>query len=341
MSIVSPDSNVARYGYHALRGFPTTHLPYEPSWLVLFITARCNLRCRQCPYRSLESALEPQSFGDMRLDDFVRILERFPRTTSISLGGGEPLLHPDLLEMIRRAHQRRIKVHIPTNGTRLPYLVDSMLEEPVEMLNLSFYGTNEEEFTGITAGSGAVFKSIVKAAAQLAARRRRGGYPHILRASYVCHKQNLDQWIPFVRLCEEIGFDQVKLRNLRPWGIPGLEEDACLYEGDPEVNQLLAEMRAEQFKIPVYLPRRYKREPVRRRCDLLFCSLAMDSGGFMAPCCNIATEPRWGHFFRDGQVWNTPAIVRMRGEFLDPRKPLLDQCLHCEDLFPGRPHIGV
>ncbi len=46
--------NTLRFGYHAIRGFPSARLPYDPNWLVFLITARCNLHCFMCSFRSSE-----------------------------------------------------------------------------------------------------------------------------------------------------------------------------------------------------------------------------------------------------------------------------------------------
>jgi MoaA/NifB/PqqE/SkfB family radical SAM enzyme len=276
----------------------------------------------------------------MRMGDFVRILDRFPRANSISLAGGEPLFHPQLFEMIRAAHQRRMKVHIPSNGTLLPDLVNPFLDAPVEMLNLSFYGTDADSFHEITGADSVFFDRLVSGASSLAARRRPGGFPRILRGSFICHTQNLSQWIPFVRLCEEIGFDHVKLRNLRPWGIPGFEDNTCLYEGDPEVVAFLNEIRRQKFRIPVFLPRLYRRNYEGRPCDLAHRMLTVDGAGFVAPCCNMMTGPQWGNLFRDAHAWNSPAMIGMRRALCDPRQPLPAQCLHCEEMVPDRLRVG-
>jgi hypothetical protein len=46
--------NTLHFAYHALRGFPSARLPYDPNWLECLITARCNLHCFMCCFRSSE-----------------------------------------------------------------------------------------------------------------------------------------------------------------------------------------------------------------------------------------------------------------------------------------------
>jgi len=73
---------------------------------VIELTRDCNLACRACyrqkspGFRSVESVL-----GD------VAVIERHQRVHTISLAGGEPTLHPELIEIVsavkRRGHRDR------------------------------------------------------------------------------------------------------------------------------------------------------------------------------------------------------------------------------------------
>jgi uncharacterized Fe-S cluster-containing radical SAM superfamily protein len=86
-------------------------------------TTKCNLACEGC-YREK---------GDHRpLADVVRELEtirQLRRTDGISIAGGEPLLYPRILELVRYVAAQGWKPIIITNGTMLtPELVRSLKE---------------------------------------------------------------------------------------------------------------------------------------------------------------------------------------------------------------------
>ena len=111
-------ANTLRFAYHAMQDFPATRLPYDPNWLVLLITARCNLHCYMCCFRNPQCPIPSRrSFQDMTLELFGQILDTYLRAIVVVLSGGEPLAHPQIFEMIHLAHTRRLKVQIPTNGT--------------------------------------------------------------------------------------------------------------------------------------------------------------------------------------------------------------------------------
>lgn len=332
--------NTLRFGYKALRGFPELQVPYDPLWGNFYITARCNLQCEHCQFGSSRSQRVRHIFADMTLEIFVRVLDLYPGLIAIGLVGGEPLLHPRIFDMIRVAHNRRIKVHIPTNGTLIPDNVDAFLEAPVEMLNISFYGTNSETFTQVTGAKSSLFDNAIRGAEQLARRRWGGGYPRIMRGSFICTKKTMYRAFDFVRLCEELGFDQVKLKNLIPYGIPGYEESLCLYEEDPEVRNFIARLRQERFRIPVFLPRLHRHNYKRRQCSMPFRWLNIDGEGFIGPCCVEGTGRRWGNALMDHNIWNGRTMVQARSMLLDSSIPLPPLCLNCEEMNPERMSVG-
>jgi MoaA/NifB/PqqE/SkfB family radical SAM enzyme len=331
--------NTLRYSYHALRGFPREHLPYEPNWLVLLITARCNLRCVMCPLRNSGSPQPRRSFKDMTPESFRHILDLFPRAIVVEFSGGEPLAHPGLFQMIHLAHERRLKVHIPTNGTLVGRKLEALLQAPVELLNVSLYGTNAGSFSKTTGADGSLFDATIQGVAELARRRRPGGYPRLLRTSFVCHKENLHHALDFIRLSEQLGVDEAKLRNMRFQDIPGIPESMSLSADDPEVQAFLADLRRQRFHLPVFLPR-LARADDRRKCNHPFRLVAIDGDGFIGPCCVKADKRYWGDLLQQPGLWNGPAMLEARREQMDPDSPLHPMCRYCEERIPERPRLG-
>lgn len=74
-------------------------------------TARCNLRCRWCD--------TPYSFGPGRersIDELLREVQRH-RSRHVCLTGGEPLLQPESLKLVRRLADRGITTVVETGGS--------------------------------------------------------------------------------------------------------------------------------------------------------------------------------------------------------------------------------
>lgn len=100
------------------------------------ITSRCNLRCPYCPSRDLDKAPRPGKFpkgfgrpkADMDMETFERTLEWCKHFQAegtqgeLSLTGiGEAFLHPQFLEMARKAREALPEnyINLSTNGILL------------------------------------------------------------------------------------------------------------------------------------------------------------------------------------------------------------------------------
>jgi pyruvate-formate lyase-activating enzyme len=115
---VSSDARVFRL----LRARSTLGEPPLPqaratSWInVLEITRDCNLACPIC-----FAAAHPGAGGYLSVDEVARRVRRLRAQggQAVSLSGGEPTLHPDLLAIVRAARRARVDVTLLTNGLRL------------------------------------------------------------------------------------------------------------------------------------------------------------------------------------------------------------------------------
>jgi hypothetical protein len=81
---------------------------------VIELTCDCNLDCRAC-YRQKSAGMRP--VADI-LDD-VRTIERHQRVHTLSLAGGEPTLHPELVAIVRAVKARGHRVSLVTNALLL------------------------------------------------------------------------------------------------------------------------------------------------------------------------------------------------------------------------------
>ena len=99
------------------------------------ITNRCNLRCSFCP-----STQRPGQF--MSVDAFTDILRKIKGYTQfISLHVlGEPLLHPDLPQLLEKAASAGLRVNLTTNGTLLAKRNNELLAaRALRQINISLH----------------------------------------------------------------------------------------------------------------------------------------------------------------------------------------------------------
>lgn len=73
--------------------------PWQPSYLIPFVTARCNARCSFCFYgREVEGAGHGEE--ELSADEFLMISRRCGNIPYLLVSGGEPVLRDDLDEII-------------------------------------------------------------------------------------------------------------------------------------------------------------------------------------------------------------------------------------------------
>jgi len=97
----------------------------------LFVTYRCNLACPYCFARELHAS-HP---ADMTPEDFERLLAWMSRASlpAAAFIGGEPTLHPNLVDMVRRTAEAGISPVLFTNG-----LFDTALADELAPLIANF-----------------------------------------------------------------------------------------------------------------------------------------------------------------------------------------------------------
>jgi cyclic pyranopterin phosphate synthase len=110
--------------------------------LRISVTDRCNFRCPYCMPRSHYGAgYRFLSAGEqLSADEIVRLARLFVSlgVIKIRLTGGEPLLRPDLVEIVRRLHDLAIPdLALTTNGALLGRLAGSLARAGLRRLTVS------------------------------------------------------------------------------------------------------------------------------------------------------------------------------------------------------------
>ncbi|MFZ2832820.1 MAG: radical SAM protein [Methanothrix sp.] len=107
------------------------------------LTAACNLSCQYC---RASASPEPDR-GELGTDEAMRFVESIaPLQPMLILSGGEPLLRPDLFEIIRHAVSLGIRVSLASNGTLItPELAQTIAASGVSRVSISLDGAGAAE----------------------------------------------------------------------------------------------------------------------------------------------------------------------------------------------------
>lgn len=109
------------------------------------ITNSCNLKCSFCPEGKREKEF-------MRIDSFEHIIDEVKEYTNLVAlhVKGEPLLHPNLKEILSVCKKNNLLVNITTNATLLEKNKEIIIEsEAVRQLNLSLHSITKNENSNI------------------------------------------------------------------------------------------------------------------------------------------------------------------------------------------------
>lgn len=115
--------------------------PQEKAWpLHLYITNRCNLRCRTC-YK--EAGLPKQN--ELSTPEIYALLDAFSSQgpSSVVLSGGEPLTHPDFFSLAEYAKRRNHRVSVVSNGLLIPSKEEAKrIADTVDFFQISLDGAS-------------------------------------------------------------------------------------------------------------------------------------------------------------------------------------------------------
>lgn len=134
-------------------------------YVILFVTARCNLLCQHCFY--IEEIKKSKSKRELTLDEYGKIATNLGSVLQVSLTGGEPFLRKDLGEIIRVFHRNAgaMAFNVTTNGLLRPRIVQTLEEifdgDPSLSLRLGVSLDGFEEVHDRTRGKDGGFKEVV------------------------------------------------------------------------------------------------------------------------------------------------------------------------------------
>lgn len=103
------------------------------------VTRSCNLACKHC---RAEAHPDPYP-GEFSTDEAKALIDTFPETGSpiIIFTGGEPLLRPDIFELVRHARSRDLRCVMAPNGTLItPENARLMKESGISRCSISIDG---------------------------------------------------------------------------------------------------------------------------------------------------------------------------------------------------------
>lgn len=119
------------------------------------VTARCDLRCSYCrPHGATECTVNDTPLSDRQRLELVRLLHRRFGLQQVRVTGGEPLVHPTIVEIVRELRRALpdVALAMTTNGTRLAKYAERLRGAGLDRLNVSLDSLRPATYERLTGG---------------------------------------------------------------------------------------------------------------------------------------------------------------------------------------------
>lgn len=176
-------------------------------------TTRCNFNCTMCFRASwLDGAM-----ADMESPIFERVVRTMPESVrTVFFGGmGEPLLHPDIVDMAATVARKGLRVEMVTNAALLrPETSRLLLKAGLDTLWVSLDSFDGERYEGIRRNGD--FTLLTENLRAFNHERSRVGRLVRLGLNFAAMKSNVRQLAKLRPFAHRYGFNEINVSNIIP-----------------------------------------------------------------------------------------------------------------------------
>lgn len=174
-------------------------------------TSRCNLDCRTCIRHGWDEPL-----GNMDVDLFAGLMAEvgaLPGPPAVFFGGfGEPLGHPRIVDMVKRAKESGSFTELISNGVSLdPEMARRLIDAGLDRLWVSIDGASAESYADVRLGG-----HLPEIVANLERLSAMPGKPE-LGISFVAMRRNVADLAAVVDLARRLGASRFSPSNVEPY----------------------------------------------------------------------------------------------------------------------------
>jgi SynChlorMet cassette radical SAM/SPASM protein ScmF len=179
--------------------------------IYFYLTGNCNLRCRHCWIAPTYIANESTKLF-LDVHHFKSIIKQAKPLglNSVKLTGGEPLLHPNIFEIIEIVKQEDLELTIETNGTLCSLELSQLIRSCRKpFISVSLDGSTKETHEYIRGVNGC-FNEALQGIVNLV---KAGLKPQLIMSIMNHNKGEIES---FVRLVEQLCANSVKFNLVQP-----------------------------------------------------------------------------------------------------------------------------
>jgi MoaA/NifB/PqqE/SkfB family radical SAM enzyme len=320
-----------------------------PISINLLLTRKCNYTCQMCisSQREGQNVEREQDVDLPAIKEFIYAVRRHQPVFHI--GGGEPFMRKDLLEIVSFIKQNGLKCLVTTNGFLMEEQVLKGLRGLVDVLIISLYGPREihDKVVGV---EGAFDKTVghLKFLVKNKHKNTR------VIVSGIALPESLGSFRPFLAYLQSLGVDAVKIEHLnfltsKERAAPNVSEGngfdltPAIFIDDQSFQEKFAQelvrLRKEilKFTMPVHMKPCLSDQQMRdwylslpqrdRECRFITHSVFINYNGDIIPC-QFLTHCVLGNIKKDSLegVWRSELYQKLRKTIKKTRPKV---CMRC------------
>lgn len=313
--------NYIKYSFEL---FNNSKITFVPPVFSVAITDNCNLRCPSCLFL-LEN--DKRFFSsNITIEKFNQILDKYnnqKKAQTIFLTGGEPLLHPNIEELINICLDYNLKPKISTNGILLKNNVQ--LLKKIEYINVSVDSYDEDSFKKYRGGSSTQFNMIKEGVKALKENNIN------FSLSFLLNKDNVSEYEKMLLYAYEIKPKLVYFHNVNPHGSSNF---VPLLVDDENTRTFLKKITScNDYPFDIYLPPIFDVNSKKFRyakCNQPWYFFCFNSIGDVSFCCHLSPNSNIGNVFNNYD-FNSIQMVKFRDSIISGKLP--ESCLFCQRRF--------
>lgn len=306
--------------FHLSKKSKKPHIKALPTSLAIEPTTSCNLRCPECP-SGLRSFTRPTGMLDKTI--FDKVIDDIGDTlTYLTLYfQGEPYLHPQFLDFVKKASSKKIYTATSTNAH---YLTKEnaiqTVESGLDRIIISIDGTTQDTYEQYRVGGDLAkviegTKNLIEAKQNLKSKT-----PYVV-FQYLVVKPNEHQLQEVEKLAKELKVDDLAFKTAQVYDYENGNELI------PTIDKYARYRKTKSGKYEL------KRTAPLSSCWRMWHSSVMTWDGSIVPCCfDKDGEHSMGNVqdknFKD--IWFGSAYRQFRSSLLDSRKNI-SMCENCTE----------
>jgi len=321
--------------------------PFQPLYVKIKLTWRCNLRCQMC------TVWQQRGADHMTLPVIQALTEELASlgTKKVHLSGGEVLLRSDIFEVVAAFAQQGMQVNLTTNGTLLnPEVADRLVDSGINNVSISLDGATPAVHDALRGKRN--WKRTIRGIRNLRRAAKHARHKVHIRINFVITRRNYQDIAGLPDIAQQAGADRLtvipvddatgrfqlnktRIREYSQEIAPALAKKALTYgmiERENEVYPFGREKTdVELSKTGLYALGLYERQP----CYIPWIHALIDPQGRVYPCCMLRRMEPLGNLISEGSfraVWEGAAFQNLRQQLLAAnRRPAL--CFSCDDFL--------